>query len=756
MKVEKRDGKFTQMKFDNVVNRMKNLITPEMKKNVQADLVAQKVFSSLHDGMKTSEIDDLVSQTAISLLPTHSDYGKLAALVVASNIQKNCPPKFSEAMDDLRGSGIIEFEPQDWHDDVIIQERDFLIDYFGLKTLEKSYLQKNKNGRIVETPQFLWLRVSVGIHGDNEELVRETYDLLSRLIFTHATPTLFNAGTPRPQLSSCFLLGTGDSIEEMYKTASDCAQISKWSGGIGLHIHEVRARGSRVRGTNGTSSGIIPMLRVFNSLARHVDQSGRRKGSIAVYLEPWHSDVEDFLDLRLNTGDEERRCRDLFTAMWMPDLFMKRLESNEMWSLFCPDEAKGLSDVWGQEFEELYEKYEGEGLARRTIPARDIWQRLVRSQVETGTPYLLYKDSINGKSNHKNIGIVKSSNLCTEITQYSDTRETAVCNLASLALPRFVKSNTFDFESLGSVVRVITRNLNRVIDVNFYPTPEARLSNMKSRPIGIGVQGLADVFVMMGINFDSREACELNAKIFECMYFSAMSESVEEAKRFGPYPAFGGSPTSEGIFQFDMWESPRFPLNYDWETLRGEVIKHGIRNSLLLAPMPTASTSQILGNNECIEPFTSNLYTRRTLAGEFIVVNKHLVSRLVESNLWCDEIRDDIVRNDGSVQNIEKIPLHIRELFKTSWEISQRALIDMAADRGRFICQSQSMNLFLENPTMAKISSMHLYGWKAGLKTGIYYLRTKAKSNGTQVTLAPLRSSPTVQCDEEVCTVCSS
>lgn len=755
MRVEKRDGKMTQIKFDKVVNRMKNLITPDMKKNIQADLVAQRVFSSLHDGMKTSEIDELVSQTAMALLPHHTDYGRLAAMVVASNIQKNCPKSFSDAMNNLRSEGIISFEHQDWHDSIVREDRDFLLDYFGLKTLEKSYLMRNNAGRIVETPQYLWLRVSIGLHGDDELRVRETYEMMSKLIFTHATPTLFNSGTPRPQLSSCFLMGTGDSIEEMYKTLSDCAQISKWSGGIGLHVHDVRSRGSRVRGTNGFSSGIIPMLRVFNSLARHVDQSGRRKGSIAVYLEPWHADIEDFLDLRLNTGDEESRCRDLFTAIWMNDLFMERLENDQEWSLFCPDEAKGLSDVYGEEFEKLYKEYESQGIARKTVPARDIWMRIVRSQVETGTPYIGYKDIVNRKTNHQNVGIIKSSNLCHEIMQYSDTKETAVCNLASISLPKFVVDGRFDYDAMMEVIRIMTRNLNKVIDINFYPTQEARLSNQSLRPIGIGVQGLADVFILLDLPFDSHEAREINAKIFESIYFAAVQESIEEAKKFGAYSKFQGSPMSKGILQQDMWEKGDFPLGCDWDDLKKDLMKYGTRNSLLIAPMPTASTSQILGNNECFEPYTSNIYTRRTLAGEFTLVNKHLVAELMNLGIWNEEMRDEIISSDGSIQNIEKIPSEIRSKYKTVWEISQKVLIDMAADRGRFVDQSQSMNLFMENPSMSKISSMQHYAWRKQLKTGQYYLRTKAKSNGTQVTIAP-RKPAKMACTDEICVSCSS
>jgi ribonucleoside-diphosphate reductase alpha subunit len=619
-------------------------------------------------------------------------------------------------------------------------DRDFDFGYFGLKTLEKSYLQR-VNGKLIETPQYMFMRVSIGIHGKDIPSVLETYDKMSQGFFIHATPTLFNAGTPRPQMSSCFLIANKeDSINGIYQTLTECAQISKWAGGIGMHIHDIRGNKSRIRGTNGQSDGIIPMLRVFNATARYVNQAGRRKGSIAVYLEPWHPDILDFLELRLNQGDEEARCRDLFTAMWIPDLFMKRVEEGGNWSLFCPDKARGLSDVYGKEFEELYTKYEEEGLANTTVPAADIWKAILKSQTETGTPYMLYKDSCNSKSNQKNLGVIKSSNLCTEILEYTDKDETSVCNLASIALPKYVNEElkTFDFQKLHEVTKIVTKNLNRVIDRNFYPVETARRSNMKHRPIGLGVQGLADVFILCGLPFDSEESRTLNAHIFETMYHSALEASSELAEVDGSYESFEGSPASEGILQPDMWDGEvKFSGRYDWDAMRERVKSKGLRNSLLMAPMPTASTAQILGNNECFEPYTTNIYLRRTLAGEFVVVNKHLVNDLKRVGLWSKEMKDLMVKAGGSIQNIVDIPDDIKNLYKTVWEISQKCIIDMAADRGRFIDQSQSMNLFMESPTLSKLSSMHMYAWKAGLKTGMYYLRSKAKARPIQFSLEP-------------------
>jgi ribonucleoside-diphosphate reductase alpha subunit len=624
--------------------------------------------------------------------------------------------------------------------DDIKTERDFDFGYFGLKTLEKSYLQR-MDGKIMETPQYMFMRVSIGIHGKDIPAVLETYDKMSSGKFIHATPTLFNAGTPRPQMSSCFLIANKeDSINGIYGTLTECAQISKWAGGIGMHIHDVRANKSRIRGTNGTSDGIIPMLRVFNSTARYVNQAGRRKGSIAVYLEPWHADIMDFLELRLNQGDEEARCRDLFSALWIPDLFMKRVEQGGQWSLFCPDKAPGLSDVYGEEFEKLYEKYEAEGLANATVAAADVWRAIIKSQTETGTPYMLYKDSCNEKSNQKNLGVIKSSNLCTEILEYTDKDETSVCNLASIALPKYVnrETKTFDYDELHRITKIVTKNLNRVIDRNFYPVETAKKSNMRHRPIGLGVQGLADVFILCGLPFDCEESRLMNAHIFETMYHAALEASSELAEVEGSYETFEGSPASQGILQPDMWATEsKFSGRYDWDAMRERVKTKGLRNSLLMAPMPTASTAQILGNNECFEPYTTNIYLRRTLAGEFVVVNKHLVDDLKRVGLWSKDMKDLMVKAGGSIQNIIDIPDDIKKLYKTVWEISQKAVIDMAADRGHFVDQSQSMNLFVENPTLSKISSMHMYAWKAGLKTGMYYLRSKAKARPIQFSLEP-------------------
>jgi ribonucleoside-diphosphate reductase alpha subunit len=662
---------------------------------------------------------------------------------VASNIHKICPNNFHLAMRKLQKADVITDEVVEVAQQVkdhIKTDRDFDFGYFGLKTLEKSYLQR-VNGKLIETPQYMFMRVAIGIHGKDVPAVLETYDKMSQGYFIHATPTLFNAGTPRPQMSSCFLIANKeDSINGIYGTLTECAQISKWAGGIGLHIHGVRANKSHIRGTNGQSDGIIPMLRVFNATARYVNQAGRRKGSIAVYLEPWHADIMDFLELRLNQGDEEARCRDLFSAMWIPDLFMKRVEEGGNWSLFCPDKAKGLSDVYGKEFEELYTKYEEEGLANATVPATDVWKAILKSQTETGTPYMLYKDACNVKSNQKNLGVIKSSNLCTEILEYTDKDETSVCNLASIALPKYVNKElkTFDFEKLHQVTKTVTKNLNRVIDRNFYPVETARRSNMKHRPIGLGVQGLADVFILCGLPFDCEDSRTLNAHIFETMYHAALEASSELAEVDGSYESFEGSPASQGILQPDMWEGvTKFSGRYDWDAMRERVKTKGLRNSLLMAPMPTASTAQILGNNECFEPYTTNIYLRRTLAGEFVVVNKHLVEDLKRVGLWSKEMKDLMVKAGGSIQNIVDIPDDIKKLYKTVWEISQKCIIDMAADRGRFIDQSQSMNLFMESPTLSKLSSMHMYAWKAGLKTGMYYLRSKAKARPIQFSLEP-------------------
>jgi ribonucleoside-diphosphate reductase alpha subunit len=742
MRVVKRSGRVEDMKFDNVTNRIKNL-TYGLSENCDSSKVAQQVFSSMYDNITTQEIDTLSAEICIGLITSEPDYETLATRIIASNIQKVCPNNFHLAMRKLQKAGVITDEVVEVAQHVkgnIDMERDFEFGYFGLKTLEKSYLQR-VDGKLIETPQYMFMRVAIGIHGKDVPAALDTYDKMSRGLFIHATPTLFNAGTPRPQMSSCFLIaGKEDSIDGIYGTLTECAQISKWAGGIGMHIHNIRGNKSRIRGTNGQSDGIIPMLRVFNATARYVNQAGRRKGSIAVYLEPWHSDIMEFLELRLNQGDEEARCRDLFSAMWIPDLFMKRVEEGGKWSLFCPDTAKGLSDCYGEEFEALYTKYEEEGLANATIPAADVWKAILKSQTETGTPYMLYKDACNAKSNQKNLGVIKSSNLCTEILEYTDKDETSVCNLASIALPKYVdkETKTFDFVKLHEVVKTVTKNLNRVIDRNFYPVETARRSNMKHRPIGLGVQGLADVFILCGLPFDSKDSRTLNAHIFETMYHAALEASSELAEIEGSYESFQGSPASEGILQPDMWEGEtRFSGRYDWDAMRERIKAKGLRNSLLMAPMPTASTAQILGNNECFEPYTTNIYLRRTLAGEFVVVNKHLVDDLKKVGLWSKEMKDIMVKAGGSIQNIVDIPDAIKDLYKTVWEISQKCIIDMAADRGRFIDQSQSMNLFVESPTLSKLSSMHMYAWKSGLKTGMYYLRSKAKARPIQFSLEP-------------------
>ena len=872
MRVLKRSGALVPMKFDAVSTRIRNLMGG-LSPAVDATKVAQKVFSSMRDEISTQEIDSLTAEISIGMSTEDTDYEVLAARLEASNLQKKCPDTLWACTRRLYAAELISDELYDVvskhrHELAVVPERDFTIGYFGLKTLEKGYLLGG-----FETPQYMFMRVAIGVHGEDVPKILETYELLSRGFCVHATPTLFNAGTKCPQMSSCFLLATkDDSIEGIYDTLKRCAHISKWAGGIGLHIGNVRANKAPIRGTNGVSDGIVPMLRVFNATARYVNQAGKRKGSIAVYLEPWHADVLDFLELRLNQGDEEARTRDLFTALWIPDLFMRRVKDGGQWSLMCPLRAPGLADVHGEAFDELYTRYEAEGRATRTVPAQEVWSAILKSQTETGTPYMLYKDSCNAKSNQKNLGTIKSSNLCvapetkiltrqghqiiseigdgvecevwngfewstvvvrrtnpssqlmqvsfsdgnilectpyhkfylwdgsmktaaelarddvlldwseesgvlhesirvtytvnfgrvdstwcfteplrnmgvfngvlagncTEIIEYTDPNEIAVCNLGSLALPAFVERGTFDYEGLHAATRVLTRNLNRVIDRNYYPVPEARTSNMRHRPIGLGVQGLADACLLCGYAFDSREAARMNIAIFETMYHAALTESCELARVEGPYATFKGSPASKGILQFDMWPEPKFSGLYkDWDELKANIRTQGLRNSLLVAPMPTASTSQILGNNECIEPYTTNMYLRRTLAGEFVVVNKHLVSRLKALDLWSKETKDRIVRNGGSVQGLTEIPKALRDLFKTVWEIKQKVLIDMARDRGCFIDQSQSMNLFMEEPTAAKLSSMHMYAWEQGLKTGMYYLRTKAKAKPIQFSLEP-------------------
>jgi ribonucleoside-diphosphate reductase alpha subunit len=765
MKIQKRDGSFVVMKFDKITQRLKNLMTTEMKRAIDVELISQKVIDSLYDGIHSTEIDSLVAETAVGMSTIQTEYEDLAARVVASSIRKQIPMTFSDAMWRLREAEIISEDL--WNsietigrstvNEAVVHARDMQINFFGLKTLEKSYLQR-LGGKLMESPQYLWMRVSLGIHGDDWERAKETYELMSQGYFTHATPTLFNAGTPKPQMSSCFLVAMkDDSIDGIYKTAHECAQISKWAGGIGMHIHNVRGDGSHIKGTNGTSSGIIPMLRVFNATARYVNQAGRRKGSIAVYIEPWHSDIEAFLDLRLNQGDEEARCRDLFSALWIPDLFMERVQDGGKWSLFSPDDTKDLPELYGNAFKEAYERYEQEGKAVKTMDAHSLWQRILRSQVETGTPYMLFKDPCNEKSNQKNLGTIKCSNLCTEIVEYTDKDETAVCNLASIALPKFVnpKTKKFNYQSLIDVSRTVTRNLNKVIDRNFYPTEPARKSNMRHRPIGIGVQGLADTYILMDMAFDSEEARELNHKIFEAIYYGSVMESMEEAKKYGAYETFEGSPASKGILQFDMWEPSKYPLNQNWDELKEKVKKHGMRNSLLLAPMPTASTSQILGNNECIEPYTSNMYLRRTLAGEFVVINKHLIKELISLGIWNNDTKNAIIRDNGSVQNLT-IPDELKAKYKTVWEMSQKTLIDQAADRGRFVCQSQSLNLFLEDPNTSRISSMHMYAWKQGLKTGMYYLRTRPKARAVQFTVDPVAKAACSIENKDDCVMCSA
>lgn len=751
MFVFKRDGRKETVKFDKITSRIQRLCYGLSPEHVEPVQVAIKVIEGIYDGVTTSELDNLAAEIAASLTTKHPDYALLASRIAISNLHKNTKKSFSETMKDLydyidpktnlHASLIAEdvykiiSDNAELLDSTIIYDRDFGYDYFGFKTLEKSYLLK-VNGKVVERPQHMLMRVAVGIHKDDIDSVIETYNLMSERWFTHATPTLFNAGTPKPQLSSCFLLTMkGDSIEGIYDTLKQCAQISQSAGGIGLSIHNIRATGSYIRGTNGTSNGIVPMLRVFNDTARYVDQGGgKRKGSFAIYLEPWHADIFEFLELKKNHGKEELRARDLFFALWISDLFMKRVEAEGEWSLFCPNEAPGLSDCYGKEFELLYEKYEQEGKARKVVKARELWAAILESQIETGTPYMLYKDACNEKSNQKNLGTIKSSNLCTEIVEYTDKDEVAVCNLASISLPRFVTDGKFDHQKLFDITYVVTKNLNKIIDINYYPVPEARKSNMRHRPIGIGVQGLADAFILMRLPFDSEEARELNRDIFETIYYASMTASKDLAKLHGPYETFQGSPLSQGIFQFDMW-NVKPSSRWEWDVLKEEVMKHGARNSLLLAPMPTASTSQILGNNECFEAYTSNIYTRRVLSGEFVVVNKHLLLDLVNMGLWNNDLKNKIIASNGSIQNIPEIPAHIKELYKTVWEIKQRAILDMAADRGAFICQSQSLNIFIPDANFAKLSSMHFYAWKKGLKTGMYYLRTKAAVDAIKFTV---------------------
>jgi len=768
-------------------------------------MFVMKVIDQLYDGIPTAKIDELTAEQCASLSIQHPDYNILAGRLIVSNHHKNTASSFFSVMKKLYQFKDVHQKPyplvnkyffetveknKDELDKMIDHERDYLIDYFGFKTLERSYLMKI-GGIVVERPQYLWLRVAVAIHGDNMEKVRTTYDLMSQKYFTHATPTLFNAGTPNQQLSSCYLLALeDDSITGIYNTLSDCAQISKYSGGIGLHIHNIRASGSHIRGTNGKTDGLVPMLKVYNATARYVNQGGKRGGSFAIYLEPWHADIDNFLEMKKNHGDEEMKARDLFYALWIPDLFMERVKTNGDWTLMCPDQCPGLSDVYGAKFVDLYTKYETDGMGRKTVKARDLWFKILDSQMETGTPYLLYKDAINEKSNQKNLGTIKSSNLCSEINEYSDDKETAVCNLASIGLSMFVKEDkSFDYDKLHDVTKVVAENVDKVIDINFYPTDKTKRSNMRHRPVGIGVQGLADVFALMDIPFHSEDAKTVNILIFETIYHAALEKSMEiardrhvriqqakadgkyvengvlsilnkyelhlEQKEFsGAYSTFEGSPLSQGIFQFDMW-SVKPSDRYDWPELRKNIIQYGVRNSLSVAPMPTASTAQILGNNECFEPFTSNIYTRRTLAGEFIIVNKYLMKELIDLKLWNEELKNAIIANNGSVQHIDGIPQHIKDKYKIVWEIPMKHVIDMSKDRGAFICQSQSLNLWVEEPTYKTLTSMHFYSWEAGLKTGMYYLRRKAKHQAQQFTIEPEKKT-TVSEEHEVCEMCSA
>ena len=753
MLVIKRDGRKESVKFDKITARIDKLsygLNTDFVKTIE---IAKKVIDGLYDGVSTQELDELAAETAATLTTKHPDFATLAARIAVSNLHKTTSKSFSSTMKRLytyvnpktgENASLLSKEVYGvinknaaLLDSSIIYDRDFSYDYFGFKTLEKSYLLK-LDGKVVERPQHMLMRVAVGIHMDDIDSVLETYNLLSEKWFTHATPTLFNAGTPKPQLSSCFLLTMKeDSIDGIYDTLKQCAKISQSAGGIGLSIHNVRATGSYIKGTNGVSNGIIPMLRNFDMTARYVDQGGgKRKGSFAIYLEPWHSDIFEFLQLKKNHGKEELRARDLFYAMWIPDLFMKRVESNEDWSLFSPDEAKDLHETYGEEFEKLYEKFEKEGKARKTVKAQDLWFEILEAQIETGNPYILYKDAANKKSNQKNLGTIKSSNLCTEIIEYTSPDEVAVCNLASIALNKFVKDDlTYDHQKLYEITKVITKNLNKVIDVNYYPVEEARNSNLRHRPIGIGVQGMADTFILMRHAFDSPEAKKLNSEIFETIYYASMEASMEIAKKEGPYKTYEGSPVSKGIFQFDMWGVAPSSKRWDWTKLKREVKKHGVRNSLLLAPMPTASTSQILGNNECFEPYTSNIYTRRVLSGEFIVVNKHLLKDLIKLKLWDENMKDRLMAANGSIQEIKEIPDDIKLLYRTVWEVSQKSIIDMAADRGAYICQSQSMNIHMQDANFGKLTSMHFHAWKKGLKTGLYYLRTKAAADAIKFTI---------------------
>lgn len=751
MKVRRSDGTIETAKFDKITEKVARLSEGLSRTYIDPDLVTKKTIEGFYDGITTKELDELTAEISASMATVHPDYSILAGRLLVARLHQETPEKFSEAIamlykyiDEATGldASIISDEVYDVvqkHKDVldaaINTDADFEYDYFGFKTLERSYLLR-KNGKVVERPQYMLMRVAVGIHKSDIDRVLDTYKLLSEKYYTHASPTLFNAGTRRPQMSSCFLVAMkDDSLDAIYETLKECALISKSGAGLGMHVHNIRSKGAYIKGTNGRSNGIIPMLRVYNETARYVDQGGgKRKGAFAVYLEPWHSEIFEFLDLRKNHGKEEMRARDLFTALWIPDLFMKRVKEKGNWSLFSPNEVPGLADSHSEEFEKLYLKYEAEGKAHRTVPAQDLWFAILQAQIETGTPYMMYKDSANKKSNQQNLGTIKSSNLCTEIVEYSSPDETAVCNLASIALPRFLNDSGFDHQKLYDVTYKIVVSMNRVIDGNYYPTEPTRNSNMKHRPIGLGIQGLADLFILLRYPFESAAARKLNREIFETIYYAAMKSSVDLAKEEGAYSSFAGSPLSRGVFQFDMW-SQEPSGRWDFESLRQEVMKYGARNSLLMAPMPTASTSQILGNNECFEPYTSNIYSRRTLSGEFVIVNKHLIRDLIDLDLWNDSMKQRILLADGSVQDVEEIPSDLKEIYKTVWEMKMKNLIDMAADRGAFICQSQSLNLFMADPNFAKLSSMHFYAWEKGLKTGIYYLRTRAAASAQKFTI---------------------
>ena len=775
MNVVNREGKRVPVEFDKITKRVEGLCFALNREHVDPLLIAKKVIEGLYDGITTQELDELAAQICAYLSTRHPDFAVLAGRLAVSNLHRNTESSFSRNIKAMyryhhpktgRHSPLVSEELYNIvrlnHarlDSLIDYERDFNYDYFGFKTLERSYLLR-MNGKVVERPQQMLMRVALGIYGEDFESAIKTYDMMGQKLFTHASPTLFSAGTGRPQLSSCFLISMkDDSIEGIYETLKQCALISQSAGGIGLAIHNIRAKGTFINGTNGASNGIVPMLRVYNDTARYVDQGGgKRKGAFAIYMEPWHADIEGFLDLKKNNGTEDLRARDLFYALWIPDLFMQRVEENGDWSLFCPHECPGLSDCWGEEFEQLFTQYEKESRAKIVLKAQDLWFKILQSQIETGMPFMLYKDSANRKSNQQNLGTIKSSNLCTEIMEYTSSDEVAVCNLASLSLPAFVEDRDFDFQKLYDVTHQVAKNLNRIIDINYYPVPEARHSNLRHRPIGIGVQGLADVFFKMRYPFDSQEARALNVEIFETIYFAAMSASVDLAKADGPYETFAGSPLSQGKFQFDLW-GVQSTGRWDWEELRQQVLKHGARNSLLVAPMPTASTSQILGNTECFEPVTSNLYTRRVLSGEFTVVNKYLIQDLVDLGIWSDEVKDKIILADGSVQGIEEIPKDLQELYKTAWEIKQKSIVDLAADRGAFIDQSQSLNIHMVEANFSKLSSMHFHAWKRGLKTGMYYLRTRAAAHAIKFTVDGQENTAAAACDlenVEDCLACGS